>query len=90
MPAAISTSIARRKNRIQELEGNQVESKHALSVYWESWYARQITTTRDNLARWARYKRLLWEGTTGIWHQAWATLKSVEHINFQDFIRSLS
>lgn len=83
--AAISASIARRKKRLQELEGKQVDSKHALSVYWESWYARKIIKIRNNPARWARDKRQLWGGTTGIGHQAWATLKSVEHINFQDF-----
>jgi hypothetical protein len=83
--AAIVASISRRQQRLCELEGQQVNREHALAAYWETWIGRQATKTRPNATRWLRDKRLLWNGTTGIGHQAWATLKSVEHITYQDF-----
>ena len=83
--AAISASIARRQQRLRELEGQQVDREHALSAYWETWIATQESQPRNNATRWLRDKRLLWSGTTGIGHQSWATLKSVESITYQDF-----
>lgn len=83
--AAIAASIARRQQRLRELEGQQVDREHSLAVYWESWIARQAEKPRNNATRWIRDKRLLWSGTTGIGHQSWATLKSIENITYNDF-----
>jgi hypothetical protein len=83
--AAIAASISRRQQRLRELEGQQVDREHSLSVYWENWITRQSAKTRSNATRWIRDKRLLWSGTTGIGNQSWATLKSIERITYQDF-----
>ena len=83
--AAIAGAIARRQQRLRELEGQQVDREHALAVYWETWIATQATTPRPNATRWLRDKHLLWSGTTGIGRQDWATIKSIEQINYHDF-----
>jgi len=82
---AIIASIARRRHRLHELEGQQVDREHALAAYWETWITRQAAKPRTNQTRWVRDKRLLWSGTTGIGHQEWATLKSIEGITYHDF-----
>ena len=83
--SAINASIARRQQRLRELDGQQVDREHSLAVYWKTWIARQAVKSRTNQTRWLRDKRLLWSGTTGIGNQAWATLKSIERITYQDF-----
>ena len=62
------------------------EKQHALSVYWERWYAKAELEPRNNRSRWLSDKRNLWNGTTGIGIQPWATVKSVEAITSNDFL----
>jgi hypothetical protein len=83
---AISASQEKWKALHKEVEEQQVEKDHALSVYWERWYARAEQEPRPNKERWLRDKRLLWSGGTGIGLQPWATTKSIERIHHHDFL----
>jgi hypothetical protein len=64
----------------------EVEKQHVLSVYWERWYAKAEQEPRNNRSRWLSDKRNLWNGTTGVGVQPWATVKSVEAITSNDFL----
>ena len=57
-----------------------------MSVYWERWYAKAEMEPRSNRNRWLSDKRNLWNGTTGIGAQPWATVKSVEAITSNHFL----
>ena len=54
--------------------------------YWERWYAKAELEPRNNRSRWLSDKRNLWNGTTGVGVQPWATVKSVEAITSNDFL----
>ena len=62
------------------------DRQHALSVYWERWYAKAELEPRNNRSRWLSDKRNLWNGTTGIGVQPWATVKSIQAITSNDFL----
>lgn len=59
---------------------------HALSIYWGRWYAKADQEPRNNRTRWLSDKRNLWNGTTCVGVQPWATVKSVEAITSNDFL----
>ena len=83
---ALAASQERWRTLHQQLEQHQLEQGQALSVYWERWYAHQEQQPRNNRNRWLSDKRNLWDGSTGIGLQPWATTKRIERISSNDFL----
>ena len=68
-------------------EQQEFNQQHALSVYWERWFARESSKRQSvrNFARWCRDTNAKWHGDAyGIKHQPWAQ-KSVDEITAADF-----
>ena len=87
---AVKVAITASQEKWSELhrtvEAQEVEKDFALTVYWERWYARAEHHPRSNQRRWLSDKQNLWNGTTGIGLQLWATTKRVERITHHDFL----
>ena len=83
---AVAASQKKWQDLLSQSQVREVEKQHALSVYWERWYAKAELEPRNNQNRWLSDKRNLWNGTTGVGVQPWATVKSVEAITSNDFL----
>ena len=84
---AIEWVLQKQKEAKAIREQAEEQQQHALSVYWERWFARESISrqSKRNYVRWRRDERLKWDGDGyGIKHQPWAQ-KSVEQINALDF-----
>ncbi len=75
---AVAASQKKWQDLLSQSQVREVEKQHALSVYWERWYAKAELEPRNNRSRWLSDKRNLWNGTTGIGVQPWATVKSIQ------------
>ena len=83
---AVAASQKKWQDLLSQSQVREVEKQHALSVYWERWYAKAELEPRNNQNRWLSDKRNLWNGTTGVGVQPWATVKSIEAITSNDFL----
>ena len=83
---AVAVSMQRWTILHQQREQQQREQGQALSAYWQRWYARKEQQPRSNRNRWLSEKQDLWNGSTGLGLQSWATTKSIERISSNDFL----